>query len=388
MLDAVINLNPDLKRLQDEGFEIEVKDGCAIVHNIPYLDSDGIVNRGVMVSPLEMSGDRVQYKKNTGRHVMYFKGTTPHRKNGEPLRGILHSNSSRQWADVRTDMAFSNKPNGDYADYYDKFTRYIQILSVEAQAVDPTATATTFRRIVSCDDGVFNYSDTNASRAAIMDITDKLRNHKIGIIGLGGTGSYLLDQLAKTPVAEIHLYDGDVFCQHNAFRAPGAPGKDIFELQPFKTDYLKDIYANMHRHIYSHAYYLDTSNVCELESLDFVFLAMDSGASKRIIVDYLRSNKISFIDTGLDINRANDALVGLTRSTLSVDGDTETADQHISYAEADKDLYQSNVQTADLNAIVAIFAVIQWKKQLGFYVDNIRKEQCVYTTNDGELTWD
>ena len=32
---------------------------------------------------------------------------------------------------------------------------------------------------------------------------------KVAVIGLGGTGSYLLDALAKCPVAEIHLYDDD-----------------------------------------------------------------------------------------------------------------------------------------------------------------------------------
>lgn len=30
-----------------------------------------------------------------------------------------------------------------------------------------------------------------------------------------------VDLLAKTPATEIHLFDGDVFMQHNVFRAPG-----------------------------------------------------------------------------------------------------------------------------------------------------------------------
>jgi hypothetical protein len=39
----------------------------------------------------------------------------------------------------------------------------------------------------------------------------KLELGKIAIIGLGGTGSYVLDLAAKTPVKEIHLFDGDKF---------------------------------------------------------------------------------------------------------------------------------------------------------------------------------
>ena len=112
---------------------------------------------------------------------------------------------------------FSNKPQGNYTDYYHKFTRYIQLLSAEAQAVDPTATAATFRKVAPDWHGVFNYADTNASRANITGLSDKFVDQRVGIVGLGGTGTYILDMVAKTPVKEIHLYDGDVFCQHNAF---------------------------------------------------------------------------------------------------------------------------------------------------------------------------
>jgi hypothetical protein len=37
--------------------------------------------------------------------------------------------------------------------------------------------------------------------------------------GLGGTGSYILDLVSKTPVNEILLFDSDDFLQHNAFRS-------------------------------------------------------------------------------------------------------------------------------------------------------------------------
>lgn len=387
MWERVISLNPDLKRLRDEGYELEVRAGYAIVHSIPYLDEHSKIQLGTMVSQLELNGDLVKYRKNVCRHIMYFQGTIPYRKNGEPLNGVLHNQNKCTLAGIPTDMSFSNKPDCDYNDYYEKFTRYIQILSSEAQAVDPTVTAATFKKVVSSDSSVFNYVDTNASRAAISDIADKLKDYKIGIIGLGGTGSYLLDQIAKTPVAEIHLFDGDVFCQHNAFRAPGAPTKEIFEQQPNKTDYFKGIYGNMHRHIFSHPYHLDEENLGELDALDFVFIAMDSGRCKQVIVNYLSEHKISFVDAGIDIMRTGTSLIGMTRTTLSVQGDMQAVNQHVSFEEADQDLYASNIQTAELNALCALQAVIKWKQTLGFYLDNIKLDNCVYTTNDGEMQW-
>ena len=96
----------------------------------------------------------------------------------------------------------------------------------------------------------------------------------IGIIGVGGTGSYVLDQVAKTPVSEIHLFDGDVFCQHNAFRAPGAPTKEILELSQKKVDYLSELYGHMHKGIVAHPTYVNETNVEELSGLDFVFLCL------------------------------------------------------------------------------------------------------------------
>ena len=384
MSAVAIKLNPDLKCLQDEGYELEIRDGYAIIRNVPYLDSSRMVQRGTLVSPIRMIGDRVKYD---GNHTIYFQGVKPYHKSGSLMEALYHSSCRKTLAGVNVEMMFSNKPANGYRDYYEKFTRYIELLSAEAKAIDPTATAATFKQVVSCDDSIFRYADTNASRAAISDVSDKFREYKIGIIGLGGTGSYLLDQVAKTPVAEIHLYDGDVFCQHNAFRAPGAPAKILFEQQPYKTDYFKEIYGNMHRHVHSHPYNLSEENVEELKSLDFVFIAMDSGESKRVIVDFLRNHGISFIDTGIDISRVEGSLAGMARATLSVKGNTQTADQHISYNEADKDLYQSNVQTADLNALCALSAVILWKKHLRFYKDDVQKENCLYSTGNGEFVW-
>ena len=69
---------------------------------------------------------------------------------------------------------------------------------------------------------------------------------RVAIVGLGGTGSYVLDFVAKTPVQEIHLFDGDEFLTHNAFRAPGAASLEALRRKPKKVDYLAAIYSNMH----------------------------------------------------------------------------------------------------------------------------------------------
>jgi len=127
---------------------------------------------------------------------------------------------------------------------------------------------------------VFNYPDTNSSRANINQLNEVFGNQKVAIVGIGGTGSYILDLLAKTPVKEIHIYDGDEFELHNAFRAPGAPTIEKLREKHPKTDYLCDIYKNMHRHITSHPYHIEKTNIHEMLGLSFVFICMEKGELK------------------------------------------------------------------------------------------------------------
>src|SRR4029077_9855971 len=114
------------------------------------------------------------------------------------------------------------------------------------------------------DDSVFNYLDTAATKAGIVEANRKLEGRKIAIVGTGGTGSYVLDLVAKTPVAEIHLFDHDVFLNHNAFRCPGAPSLAELTKKPSKVKYLSDIYSQMRKGIFSHDVFVDSTSVEQL----------------------------------------------------------------------------------------------------------------------------
>jgi hypothetical protein len=71
--------------------------------------------------------------------------------------------------------SFSNKPPNGYENYYEKMTRYIEVISAPAKALDPKADARTFKLIESSDDGsVFRYFDTALSRAGIMPLSANL----------------------------------------------------------------------------------------------------------------------------------------------------------------------------------------------------------------------
>ena len=367
MSQSLINHSPDLKRLRDDGFEIDFKPGYLLLTNIPYVTSQKVVAFGTLVSALDLAGEVTTKPRN---HVVMFVGEMPCDERGHPIQQIHNQSRRKKLVDgLVIDHRFSSKPAGGYRDYYQKMTTYASIICAPAQAFDPSVTPQTFK-VIETEPGqsVFKYTDTASSRAEISAITEKLAPYSIAIIGLGGTGSYILDLVAKSPVREIHLFDGDGFLQHNAFRAPGAPSLATLNQKPRKTDYFRDIYSEMRHEIHVHDY-LQESSANELEEMDFVFLALDNGDGRRIAIDTLEQIGIPFIDVGMGVYEADGSLAGVLRTTTSTNGKREHVRSRVSFSEGLDHEYAQNIQIAELNALNAALAVIKWKKHAGFYID-------------------
>ena len=298
MSSSPISRSSDLKALLDDGYELEIRSGHLVIHNVPYVNADKQVKCGKLVSVLDLAGDETT-KPST--HIALFAGEFPCNKDGRPLRQLEHQSKQQTIADdLVIDHSFSNKPKEGYSNYYVKMTTYIAVISGPAEAIDPNATARTYAVIASDDpDAVFHYINNASSRAGISGISRKLELPKLAIIGDGGTGAYILDLVAKTPAREIHLYDKDDFLQHNAFRTPGAASIDELKARPKKVHHLADIYSRMHRGIVPHPYNIDASNIHELQDMAFVFVCVDNGAAKRPIVEGLEQMGIPFIDVGM-----------------------------------------------------------------------------------------
>lgn len=90
----------------------------------------------------------------------------------------------------------------------------------------------------------------------IEAVTRKLRGGSVGIVGLGGTGSYVVDLVAKTPVERIVVIDGDRLEPHNAFRAPGAISAAELAGSSAKVAHFAAVYGRMHGGIVVHAEHL------------------------------------------------------------------------------------------------------------------------------------
>ena len=381
MSHKLINHSPDLKRLRDEGYTLEIRSGFLLVKDVPYLNSRRVIQRGTLVSELTLAGD---VTTRPGTHVAYLIGEYPCHKDGRAIERIKNQ-SYRQTlaAGLVIDHTFSAKPpSGFYENFYTKLTTYVNILSGPARAIDPTVTAQVFAPIESVEEKetVFNYIDVASSRAEIGSATEKLALGKIAIVGLGGTGSYVLDLVAKTPVKEIHLFDHDTFLQHNAFRAPGAPSIEELKAKPLKVVYFKNLYSKMRRGIVAHDTFIDEENVEQLRRIDFAFLCLDQGTVKRLIVKKLEEFGISFIDVGMGVYLSEASLGGTLRITTSTPQQRYLARARLPFSDGnEQNEYARNIQIADLNALNATLAVIKWKKLYGFYLDYTPDYQSTYT---------
>lgn len=377
MQQADISLSADLKKLEDEGFFIEVRGSYLLVHEIPYVNSEKQVKYGTIVTVLSfIRPGAIGGKPNN--HTAHFIGDAPCDEDGNKLTSIINDRGTALvTSDFEARYYFSYKPmQGHYLDFYEKISAYAHLLSSYAKLINPDVTEKAGKReALLRGSDVFKYPDTNSARANIDYENLKFRNLKIGIIGVGGTGSYILDLVSKTRVKEIHIYDDDELQLHNTFRSPGTlTDEQILHLEGLKkVDYYDSVYSRMHLGIKVHPYRITTENIRELDDLDYVFLCVDEADVRYMIVNELVKMNMAFSDVGLGVIRRNGGLLGTIRVTSGNIENIEHLSEVIGKEEVDENEYNSNIQIAELNCLNAALAVIKWKRYVGFYMD-LRKE--------------
>jgi molybdopterin/thiamine biosynthesis adenylyltransferase len=388
MSRELIDLNGDLKRLEDANFAVIIKGDFLLIDQIPFVSSDRLIKRGCLVSTLQMVDGRTVRPAD---HTAFFMGGVPCKSDGSPYAEIIHDTNPRHLAEgLDVEVMFSTQPKPDgYADYFHKMSHLVSLIVAQAAVLDRSVTAKCeWKATVERTEDVFAYTDTNATRAGIYALSQKYHGLKIGIVGTGGTGSYVLDLVAKCPVAQIHLFDGDQFKQHNAFRAPGAASSEEVVAGAQKVDYLQGEYAKMHRGIHAHPYKVDESNLHELGALDFVFLCVDDGKARHLVSQFCIEKSIPHIDVGIGVHVENGALLGISRVTSYSNGDGSYLQKYVDYSPApdEENAYNQNIQIAELNALNAAFAVLRWKRFLGYYKDTRSEVNSLYTSSGNFIT--
>lgn len=367
-------LSPDVRRLVDEGYEVSIVDSCYIVvDNVPYVSAAGVISYASIISAYKESEGVAQVNND---HTVWFTGTVPCLPNGDSLASVLVADTNSVTVagkQALCRLSYKSERAETLANFYNKLTHYIRKLQSYVNVIDPKVSAIGQGSIsIRQERSVFFYPNTAIAREGLDAYEAKLKVAKIAIIGLGGTGSYILDALAKTPVEEIHLYDDDIVEPSTVFRMPAALSIEDAYLRKNKTDYHRDVYSQMRTGIKSHPVRINQDNVHELNDCNFVFIAIDHGPSRGLISKHLSERGIPFIDVGMGVDRVPEDVKLLARIRVSaIDGESKSLLSKLPIADDKNDVVYSNIQVAELNALNAMLGIIVYKQKIGFYAEEI-----------------
>jgi hypothetical protein len=386
MFHQLVNRNDDIGRLVKKGYAVAFDSNhYLVVRDIPYLDHERQLRIGAIVTKfVDVGEDRIVQED----HQIFFAGGVPHGSDGRPIPNLGGGPTSLPLSedskDIIVERRFSNKPikTGKFDDFYDKIESYVAIISGPAIALHQ-ANPLTFRFVgEGKSTSPFNIRDTLTSRAEIGDLAEKLKHDVIAVIGLGGTGGYVLDFLVKTPVREIRAFDADQFYVHNAFRSPGK--LELVELGKSKAEVYQSRYDNFRTGLAATPKVVDASCADDLNGVTFAFVCVDKGSSRAGIFDLLLSMGIPFIDVGMGLDRKRGPLNGMIRVTYySVEHGRAVRDKGLAeLVDTDDDLYRMNIQIGELNSLNACLAVIRFKQLRGFYFEEERFYHFLFGVGD------
>lgn len=359
--------NPFIADLEEQGYLLGFVNGYFVIYGIPYVGQDGTLQHGDWVSGLDLADGVIDPPKD---HQAYFRGGHPHDGTGRALRlgggpGAVHVADG-----FVTDRSFSYKlaDNGAprmYASFEEKVTTYLDTITGPAMAKFENATPLrAIERMAAEQGSPLKIPDTLSARYNINDVSALLRGKRVAIVGLGGTGSYILDFLARTHLEAIELFDDDKIHVHTIFRQPGFIRRAIGRL---KVDALAEHYGNWHAGIRGVPERITADNVERLGGFDFVFVSVDDGPTRILIADWLSGNGIPFVDCGMGLNRSLVGLNGVVRIT-GVDRaafEQTARTRFLPGQNVEGGEYRKQAQIAELNALNAVLAVIRFKQHFG-----------------------
>ena len=367
-LPELVSRNPFLKDLDETGYLIDFVGGYLIIYGLPYLDASGQLQHGDWASPVDLADGVIDPPKD---HQVWWRGARPCDQQRRELRLGGGPNRTTVAGDFVTDQSFSFKlldelgEKRSYRSFGEKVETYLEAITAPALAAYPDATPLAAIAVRAAEQGSpLRFPDTMSARYHINDLSALLRDKKVAIIGLGGTGSYILDFVARTHLELIALFDDDKVHVHTIFRLPGfIPGA----IGKRKVHVLANYYGQWHAAIEPVQERVTAENLQRLKDFDFVFVSVDDGPSRLLITDWLSANEIPFVDCGMGLNRSAVGLSGFVRITGT---DRKAFDENagtvrLPTENAKDDEYRKNAQITELNALNGAMAVIRFKQHFG-----------------------
>ena len=359
-------------------FTVSVESDVVRAVRVPCLLADGVVG----TCTIEKSFDPASGKPNDriGGAVHAVRITADEERDGRVYHadrtpiGNYVDGDGKTWSNISIKKGGQGSPEED-GSASDLTHRYAKQIVGAVSASGYSETASLAKR------GPFKVPNTFEARAALGPVQDRIRDQRIAIIGMGGTGAYVLDLVAKTPVKEIHLLDSDDIKWHNFMRAPGAPTAEEIESRHQgrlrKVDYYHSRYASLREGIHPHAVRVDNASTfgefLSDHPIDYAFVCIDQLTDddpprQDAVYCALSEAAIPFIDSGVSITLDECTVRGAVTTSAYAAGSMEWKNA-IPNARVEGNVpgYR-NVQLPEVNALAASLAVMEWRRRTEQYV--------------------
>lgn len=289
---------------------------------VPAKQKD-YLNRGELhleVSPLYIS--RVLNHAEDTDSTIIMTHSHPF-DNGKPQYSMTDDLGEARTSETISNCLLNNPPVGSLLFGQQDMTARVWLgLSKKYMPADVTIlNEKNFKRYhdVSSND----YNDRKLIDRQIKALGNQTQNYiesfKIGIVGLGGTGSSIAEQLVRMGVKDFILVDYDLFEPSNWSRVYGSTIKDISN-QRLKTEivasHIKLINPDVSCNIINKS--VMTKEVLHtLASCDIVFSCLDRHAPRAVLNELSYQCYIPVIDVGVGLIREeNNVLGGSVRATI------------------------------------------------------------------------
>lgn len=159
-----------------------------------------------------------------------------------------------------------------------------------------------------------NSGDKTYSRQ-VLAFTDKgqkkLENVNVGIVGLGGIGSQVFQQLSHLGVENFILIDDDIIEKSDLSRVAGSTYEDVISGLP-KVEIMKRLGKFINNNINAECVIGDVNHksvAMRLRNTDVVFCCTDNMSSRMVINRIAHQYLIPFFDLGIDIQPTKDGKI-------------------------------------------------------------------------------
>ena len=355
---------------QRRGFKIKVQQNRISVGGVPYRKKNGKAGTCQIWVETENDGLSMKAPENGAgaTHAATLSGVEKghaYGSTGKPVGNVV-------WTDNTSKCVISIKlDEGNYVNAWHALVVYISRIVGAVGAAEQKQ----LKRI-------FNFEVAGEDAEDMQIWRGRTRGQKIGIVGLGGVGLWILDLMSKIEVSEIRIWDGDKIEGRNLVRAPGWASQEAIGRN--KAEYYGEQFKRMRSGITIHGEYWCPNGAALLEDLDFIFIAIDKTDTRKVLCQTLEEKEIPFIDVGMGIERQNGRVRGSCQVFYSGENPARWRIGIPTVEGAGEEEYHA-LQLADMGALNAALAVGAWRRHVEQYQEEEREWLIRYRVENNDL---